>query len=266
MQLHCLTLDQFGLECLNTQTVQRRSTVHQHGVSLDDILQNAPDNGVFAVDDLLGRLHRLDDAALDKLADDERLVEFGSHIFRDTHFVHLQLGADDDDRTGRIVDALTEQVLTETALLTLQRIRKRLERTVRFVLDSIALARVVEQRIDSLLQHTFLVAQNDLRSLDFDQSFQTVVTDDDTTIEVVQIRRSETTAVERHQRTQLGRNHRNDTQHHPLRTVFAIRSAERFDDVQALQSLGLALHRRLRRSFVTQRIRHRIEIYIFQQV
>ena len=34
-------------------------------MSLDDVLQNAPDHGVLAVDDLLGRLHRLDDAALD---------------------------------------------------------------------------------------------------------------------------------------------------------------------------------------------------------
>ena len=45
VQLHGLALDQFGLERLDTEAVQRRGAVHQHGVSLDDILQNAPDHG-----------------------------------------------------------------------------------------------------------------------------------------------------------------------------------------------------------------------------
>ena len=265
VQLHGLALDQFGLEGLDTQTVQRRGTVHQHRMPLDDVLQNTPDNGVFPVDDLLGRFHRLDDTALDEFADYERLVEFGRHILRNTHLVHLQFRTDDDDRTGRIIDTLTQQVLTEATLLALERVGQRLEGTVAFVLHGVALARVVEQRIDRLLQHTFLVAQNHLRSLDLDQTLQTVVTDDDATVEVVQIRRSETSAVQRHQRAQLGRNHRQHLQHHPLGFVPAFRSTEHLDHIQAFERLALALLRGFRRSLVTQGIGHGIQIDLLKQ-
>ena len=265
VQLHGLALDQFGLEGLDTEAVQRRGAVHQHGVSLDDILQNAPDHGVLAVDDLLGRLHRLDDAALDELADHERLVKFGGHVLRNAHLVHLQLGTDNDDRTGRVVDTLTQQVLAEAALLALERIRQRLERTVRLVLHGVALARVVEQRVDGLLQHALLVAQNHLRGLDLDQTFEAVVADDDAAVEVVQVRRGETSAVQRHQRAQLGRDHRNHVQHHPLGLVLALRGAERLDDVQTLQRLRLTLLRGLGRGLVAQGVGHRVEVHLLQQ-
>ena len=120
MELDSLTLDELGLESLNTKAVKRRSTVEKHRVTLHDVLENVPDDGFATVDNLLGRLHCLDNAALDEFADDKRLVELGGHQFGQTTFTHLQLRADHDDRTGRVVDTLTEQVLTETTLLTLQ--------------------------------------------------------------------------------------------------------------------------------------------------
>ena len=265
VELHGLALDELGLEGLDTEAVQRRGTVHQHGVTLDDVLEDAPDDGVLAVDYLLGRLHRLDDAALDELADDKRLVELGGHILRDTHLVHLQLGADDDDRTGRVVDTLTEQVLTEAALLALERVGERLERAVRLVLHGVRLARVVEERIDGLLQHALLVAQNHLRGLDFNQALESVVADDDATVEVVQVRRGEAAAVERHQRAQFGRDDRDDAQHHPLGPVLAVRGAERLNHVEALERLGLALLRGLGRGLVAQGVRHRVEVDLLQK-
>ena len=59
VQLNSLTLDELRLEGLDTQTVQRRSTVEEHGVALHHILQDVPDDGLTAVDNLLGRLHGL---------------------------------------------------------------------------------------------------------------------------------------------------------------------------------------------------------------
>ena len=56
VQLDGLALDQLGLEGLDTQTVQCRGTVQQHRVPLHDVLQDVPDDGFLAVDDLLGRL------------------------------------------------------------------------------------------------------------------------------------------------------------------------------------------------------------------
>src|SRR3546814_894884 len=78
----------------------------------------------------------------------------------------------------------------------------------------------------------------------FDQPLQTVVPVDHAAIEVVQVRRRETAAVERHQRTQFGRDDRNDVQHHPLRTVAGFEEA--FDNLQPLDDL-LRLQLRLGR-------------------
>ena len=91
-------------------------------MTLHDMLEDIPYHRLLAIYDLLGALDSLDDATLDELADDERLIKFGSHKFGDTALMHFKFGADDDHRTSGIVDTLTEEVLTETTLLTLQAI------------------------------------------------------------------------------------------------------------------------------------------------
>ena len=69
---------------------------------------------------------------------------------------------------------------------------------------------------------------------------EAVVPVDDATVEVVEIRRREAAAVERHQRAQIRRDHRDHVQHHPLGLV--ARLAERVDDLEALgQLLALRL-------------------------
>ena len=91
-------------------------------MTLHYILENVPDNRFAAVYNLLCALYRLDDSAFDELAYDERFVKLGSHQLRQTALAHLQLRTYNDNRTCRIVDTLTEKVLTETSLLTLQRV------------------------------------------------------------------------------------------------------------------------------------------------
>ena len=118
--------------------------VEKHRVSLHHILKDVPYNGLLAVDNLLGALDRLDNAALDEFADDKRLVELGSHVLGNTTLAHIELRTDHDDRTRRIVDTLTEQILTETSLLALEAVAERLERSVGVTLDGARLARVVE--------------------------------------------------------------------------------------------------------------------------
>ncbi len=49
--------------------------------------------------------------------------------------MHFQFGAYDDDRTGGVVDALAEEVLTETSLLAFERVRQGFERAVGVALD-----------------------------------------------------------------------------------------------------------------------------------
>ena len=120
VKLDSLTLDELRLESLNTETVQCRCTVQQNGVTLHHVLKDIPDDRLTTVHNLLGALHCLHDTALDELTDDERLVELGCHQLWQTAFTHLQLRTYDDNRTSRVVNTLTEQVLTEAALLTLQ--------------------------------------------------------------------------------------------------------------------------------------------------
>ena len=74
VQLNCLALDELGLECLDTQTVQCRCTVQKHWVTLHHILEDVPHDGLLAIDNLLGALDRLDNAALNEFANHEGLV------------------------------------------------------------------------------------------------------------------------------------------------------------------------------------------------
>ena len=110
-----------------------------------------------------------------------------------------------DHRTARIVDALAEQVLAEAALLALEHVGQRLQRTLVGTGDHAAAAAVVEQRINGFLQHALFVADDDVRRAQFDQALQAVVAVDHAAIEIVEIRGRKAATVERHQRAQFGR-------------------------------------------------------------
>ena len=100
VELDGLTLNKFRLEGLNTETVKRRGTVEKHGMTFHYILKDIPDNRLTAIYNLLGTLHGLHYATLNKLANDKRLVEFGSHQLWKTALAHLQLRTYNDNRTG----------------------------------------------------------------------------------------------------------------------------------------------------------------------
>ena len=93
------------------------------------------------------------------------------------------------ERPG-IVDALAEQVLAEAALLALQHVGERLQRTLVGAGDDAAAPAVVEQRVDRFLQHALLVAHDDVGRLQLHQPLQTVVAVDDAAVEIVQDPRS----------------------------------------------------------------------------
>ena len=120
-------------------------------------------SGRLALDDLLRALDRLGDALLDELVDDERLEQLERHQLGQAALVQLELRTDDDDRTARVVHALAEQVLTEPALLALEHVGQRLERTLAAAANRLGATPVVEQRVDRLLQHALLVPENDFR-------------------------------------------------------------------------------------------------------
>jgi len=122
VQLDSLTLNHLRLESLDTETVKCRGTVQHNRMTLHYILQDIPDNRLTAIHNLLGTLHSLYDTTLNQLADDKWFVKLCSHQLRKTTLTHLQLRTYNDYRTSRVVNTLTQQVLTETTLLTLQRV------------------------------------------------------------------------------------------------------------------------------------------------
>ncbi len=237
MQLDRLALDQHRLERLDAQAVQRRSAIEQHRMLADHLVKDIPDLGLLLLHELLRLLHRGGEALGVEPRVDERLEQLERHLLRQAALVQLELGTDDDHRTARIVDALAEQVLPEAALLALEHVGERLERPLVGAGDDAAAPAVVEQRVDRLLQHPLLVADDDVGRAQLDQPLEAVVAVDDAAIEIVEIGRGEAPAVERNERPQIRRDHRNLLEDHPLRTVAGL--LERLDDLEPLGELLL---------------------------
>ncbi len=170
-----------------------------------------------------------------ELVEDERLEELERHQLRQPALMQLQLRTDDDDRAARVIDALAKQVLPEAAALALDHVGERLQRTLVGAGHRLAATTVVEQRIDRLLQHALLVAHDDLGRLQLEQTLQPVVAVDHAAIQIVQIGRRKATAVERHQRTQLRRQHRQHFENHPL--GLDARALKAFEHFQPLREL-----------------------------
>src|SRR6476659_4644863 len=172
-------LDERRHEGLDAEPVERRGTVQEDRVVLDDLLEHVPHLGAHALDDALRALDVVREALLDELPHDERLEQLERHLLRQAALVELQLRADDDDRSAGVVDALAEQVLAEPPLLALQHVRQALEPMVAGPGDRSAAAAVVDQRVACLLEHPLLVADDDLGRLEVEEPAQAVVAVDD---------------------------------------------------------------------------------------
>ena len=124
---------------------------------------------------------------VDQALHDERLEQLERHGLGKTALVQLELRADHDDRTARVVDTLAEKVLAEAALLALEHVRDGLEGAVAGTRDGATAAAVVEQRVDGLLQHALLVVDDDLRRAEIQQPLEAVVPVDDAAVQVVEV-------------------------------------------------------------------------------
>ena len=223
--------------------MEGRRTVEQYGVTAHYKLEDIPNNGVLTIDDALGTLDGLNNTALNEATNDKGFIEFGSHELGQTALAHIEFGTYHDDRTCRVVNTLTEEVLTEAALLALKRVTERLERAIGLALDRGALAGVVEETVNSFLKHAFLITQDNLRGLDFYEAAKAVVANEDATIEVVEVGCGETATIQRHKGTEVGRRDRQHLHDHPLGTVDGTTRAESLNYLKALEGLSLALLR-----------------------
>ena len=207
------------------ETMERRRAVEQHRMLANHFVEHVPDFRTHAFDHALRALDVVRLAAVDELLHHERLEELERHLFGQAALVQLEVRADDDDRTARIVDALAEQVLPEAALFALEDVGERFQRTVVRPRDRTAAPAVVDQRVDCFLQHALFVLDDDLGRAQLQQPLEAVVAVDDAAIEIVEIGRGEAAAVELHHRAQFGRDHRHGREDHPLGLVAEARNA-----------------------------------------
>ena len=185
----------------------------------DHLFQDIPDLCGTPFHQLLGRLDGGGQPTQLQFAEDEGFEQLQGHTLGQTALMQLQGRPHHDYRTTGVVDPLAQQVLAEAALFTFDHVGQGLERTPVGAGDGPTAPAVVEQRIHRLLQHAFLVTYDDVRGVQIQQSFQTVVAVDHPAVQIVQIGGGETTAIQRHQGSQLRRQHRQYGHHHPLRTV-----------------------------------------------
>ena len=234
-----LALDELGLEGLDAQAVQGRGAVEHDRVLADDLLEVIPDLGPLGLVPFPGDLDARDEPFLLQPVEDERLEELEGHLLGQAALVELELGADDDDRTAGVVDALAEEVLAEPPLLAPQGLAQGLERAaVGAQVDPAALP-VVEQGVDGLLEHPLLVADDELGGLELDELLQPVVPVDDPPVEVVEVRGGEAAAVQADEGPQVGRDDGDDVEDHPLGPV--PRALEGLEDPEALGVAELPL-------------------------
>ena len=95
-------------------------------------------------------------------------------------------------------------------------VAQRFERAIAGAGDGATVATVVEQGVDRFLEHALLVTDDDVGRLQLQQVLQAVVPVDDPAIKIVQIRGGEPAAFQRNERTQIGRDHRENVEHHPV--------------------------------------------------
>ena len=263
VQLDCTALHQHRVKGLNAQTVQRGCTVQQNGMTLDDGLQAVPDLRLCTLDHLTGGLDVVGNTLFHQVFHDKGLEQLQSHLLGQTALIHLQLRADDDNGTAGVVNTLAQQVLAEAALLALQHIGQGLQCAVVRAGDRAAAAAIVDQGVNGLLQHTLLVADDDVGRTELQQTLQAVVAVDDAAVQIVQVGGRKAAAVQLQQGAQIRRNDGDDRHDHPLGALVALEEAlnalKALQQADALLAVGML-------ELLTQLLAQLVEVDLGQQL
>ncbi|MNO59111.1 hypothetical protein D3C76_496910 [compost metagenome] len=239
VKTNSMPFHQDRFKCLDPQSVKGRCAVQQNRMLLNNVFKHIPDFRAYTFNFTFCTLDVMGEALVNEFFHYERLEQFERHFFRQTALVHLQIRADNDNGTTRIVNAFTKQVLAETPLFTFQHVAERFERTVTRTCYRTAAAPVVNQGIYSFLQHTLLVLHDNIRSTQIQQSLQTVVPVNYTAIQIIKVGRCKTAAIELNHWTELRRNNREHIHDHPVRLVAGV--AESLNYFQAFDRTVAAL-------------------------
>ena len=171
MQLDCTAFGKDRLECLNTESVQRRCTVKEYRMFFNYFFQNVPNNIVGAFYHAFGVFDIGSLSALNKAFHYKRFKQFQCHFLRQAALVHFKFRAYNDNGTAGVVNTFTQKVLTETALFAFQHIGKGFQRAVARACYRTTAAAVVDKGVNCFLQHAFFVAYDNIRRIKFKQAF-----------------------------------------------------------------------------------------------
>ena len=201
----------------------------------DDLFNDVINDGIVTVDDLIGLLVGVDESFLDEKGGDERTEKLDGHLTWETALVHLKGWANRDDGTAGVVDTFAKEVLTETALLAFESAGEGLKWAAVRTGDRLVSAAIVDKGVHRFLKHTLLVHENDVWGVHVDELLKTGVTGDDTTVEVVEIARSEASAIELKHWAEIRWDDWDDVKDHPFWLLFGI--TEGLDDLKSLSGL-----------------------------
>ena len=177
---------------------------------LDYLFENVPNEGFCLFDRSLRAFDIVALSAFDQLFHNEGFEKLYSHFFGKSALIEFEFGTYDDNRTSRIVYTLAEEVLTETPLLAAEHTRKGFKLAVGGSRKRLAAPAVVDERVHRFLQHTLFVFDYHLGRAELHHSFKTVVAVYNSSVQIVEVGRSESAAVELNHRTEFGREHGKD--------------------------------------------------------
>ena len=150
--LNRITFDENRLECLDTHPVKGGCPVQHHRVPLGHLFEDVPNLIIFTLKHLLGALDGIGVTELFEPANNKGLEQLESDLLRQSALVKFQLWTNRDHGTCRVIDSLTEQVLTESTLLTLDHVSQRFQWPLVRSGNRSTAATVIEQGIDRFLR------------------------------------------------------------------------------------------------------------------
>src|SRR4030095_7342321 len=122
MDSNRLAFNQLRFKGLDRQSVQGRRAVEQYRMTFGNLIQNIPNFRGLPLDHFFRAAHSMDITKVFQPANDKRFEQNQRHLLGQTALMKFELRADHNDGTARVIDALAEQVLTETSPLALEHV------------------------------------------------------------------------------------------------------------------------------------------------
>ena len=225
-----LTINQDRFEGLDTQTVEGRCAVKKYWVFLDNIFKNIPNTFITTFNHTFSGFHVTCVFTRNDFTHHKWFEKFDGHQTWHTTLVHFKCWTNGDNGTSREVNTFTKQVLTETTLFTFKHVAQRFKWTTTWSSNWTTTTSIIDKGIYRFLQHTFFVLHDDTRGIQFKQTSQTVVTVDNTTIKIVQVRCRKTSTIQLNHWTKVWWQYWQNVKNHPF--WFVTRLIEGIKNVQ----------------------------------